>query len=106
MVRHIKAWEYEYGKSTWKGYYSLEMLGFAVGKGRLLDAGCGSGKYSLPLRMRGFDVVGMDVSLSALGMLRESSKARELDMDIMAGNVFQPPFKDDSFDLIWCYGVL
>lgn len=106
MSKHIKAWEDEYGKSIWKGHYSLELLDPAVKKGRLLDAGCGSGKYSVPLRMRGFDVVGIDVSFNALHMLKDSSKAREIDVDILAANVFQLPFKTDSFDLIWCYGVL
>lgn len=106
MAKHIKAWEDEYGKSIWKGHYSLGLLDDAVKKGRLLDAGCGSGKYSLPLRMRGFDVVGVDVSFKALHMVRESSKARELDIDILAGTVFQLPFKEDSFEIIWCYGVL
>ena len=74
--------------------------------GRLLDAGCGSGKYSIPLEMRGFDVVGMDVSFKALRMLRESSKSRDVDIDILVGNIFQLPFIDGSFDIIWCYGVL
>lgn len=106
MSKHIKAWEDEYGKSIWKGHYSLELLDPAVKKGRLLDAGCGSGKYSVPLRMRGFDVVGIDVSFNALHMLKDSSKAHEIDIDILAANVFQLPFKTDSFDLIWCYGVL
>jgi len=106
MAQHIKAWEDEYGKSTWKGHYSLGLLDPDLKKGRLLDAGCGSGKYSLPLRMRGFDVISLDVSFQALQMLRESSIARELDIDILAGNVFQLPFMDDSFDIIWCYGVL
>jgi SAM-dependent methyltransferase len=106
MSKHIKSWEDEYRKSIWKGHYSLEMLDPAIKKGRLLDAGCGSGKYSLPLRMRGFDVVGIDVSFNALHMLRDSSKVREIDIDILAGTVFQLPFKTGSFDLIWCYGVL
>jgi SAM-dependent methyltransferase len=106
MAQHIKAWEDEYGKSIWKGHYSLRLLDSDIRKGRLLDAGCGSGKYSVPLRMRGFDVVGMDVSFKALQMLRKSSIDRELDIDILAGNVFKLPFKDHSFDLIWCYGVL
>jgi SAM-dependent methyltransferase len=106
MSKHIKAWEDEYGKSIWKGHYSLELLDPAVKKGRLLDAGCGSGKYSIPLRMRGFDVVGIDVSFNALHLLRDSSKAREIDIGILAANVFQLPFKTGSFDLIWCYGVL
>jgi len=106
MTGHIKAWEDEYKKSIWKGHYSLEMLDASIKKGRLLDAGCGSGKYSLPLKMRGFDVVGMDVSLRALRMLSESSKSRDVDIDILAGNVFQLPFTDGSFDIVWCYGVL
>ena len=106
MSKHIKAWENEYGKSIWKGHYSLELLDPALRKGRLLDAGCGSGKYSVPLRMRGFDVVGIDVSFNALNMLKESIKAREIDIDIIGANVFQLPFKTGSYDLIWCYGVL
>ncbi|MCX9085447.1 MAG: class I SAM-dependent methyltransferase [Candidatus Methanoperedens sp.] len=107
MLNHIKAWENEYKKSIWKGHYSLEMLDeTAPKKGWLLDAGCGSGKYSLPLKMRGFDVVGMDVSLKALRMLEESSKSRDADIDILAGNIFQLPFTDGSFDIVWCYGVL
>ena len=106
MLQHIKAWEDEYKKSIWKGHYSLEMLDAAPKKGRLLDAGCGSGKYSLPLKMRGFDVVGMDVSLAALRMLSESSKSRDVDIEILAGNIFQLPFTDGSFDIVWCYGVL
>jgi ubiquinone/menaquinone biosynthesis C-methylase UbiE len=56
--------------------------------------------------MRGFDVVGMDVSLKALKMLSQSIKSREIDIDILAGNVFQVPFRNCSFDLVWCYGVL
>ncbi|PWB49390.1 MAG: class I SAM-dependent methyltransferase [Candidatus Methanoperedenaceae archaeon] len=104
MSKHIKAWENEYGKSIWKGHYSLELLD--VKKGRLLDAGCGSGKYSIPLRMRGFEVVGIDVSFNALNMLRNSSKARDIDIEILGGNVFQLPFKTGSYDLIWCYEVL
>lgn len=105
-LQHIKAWEDEYKKSIWKGHYSLGMLESTPKKGRLLDAGCGSGKYSIPLKMRGFDVIGMDVSVKALRMLRESSKSRDVDIDILAGNIFQLPFTDGSFDIVWCYGVL
>jgi len=106
MSNHIKAWEDEYGKSIWKGHYSLGLLDPSLNKGRLLDAGCGSGKYSVPLRMRGFDVVGIDVSFNALKMLRDSSKTREIDVDILGANISQLPFKTGSFDLVWCYGVL
>jgi len=98
--------EDEYGKSIWKGHYSLGSLDDGVKKGRVLDAGCGSGKYALPLRMRGFDVVGMDVSLTALQILRESSKARKIDIDILAGNVFNCLLRKILLILYGCYGVL
>lgn len=106
MSQHIKAWSDEYEKSIWKGHYSIVLPDSCDRKGLLLDAGCGSGKYSIPLQMRGFNVVAMDVSIKALRMLQETKEARRLDINIMAANVFQLPFKDHSFNMIWCYGVI
>ncbi len=106
MTEHIKAWNGEYKRSIWKGHYSLELLDSCCKTGRLLDAGCGSGKYAIPLGMRGFDVVGVDVSLNALKMAGKSIAGRKLDIGLLAANVYQMPFLDSSFDVIWCYGVL
>jgi SAM-dependent methyltransferase len=39
-------------------------------------------------------------------MLSESSKSRDVEIDILAGNIFQLPFTDGSFDIVWCYGVM
>ncbi len=104
MTEHIRAWNTE--SKSWKGgHYSLGLLGSNV-TGRLLDAGCGSGKYALPLRMRGFDVVAIDVSLDALKTAEKRSAGRKLDIGILAANVYQMPFSDGSFDVVWCYGVL
>ena len=104
MPEHIKAWNRE--SSVWKGHYSLEQLPPSCQKGRLLDAGCGSGKYALPLRMRGFDVVAVDVSGNALKLACERSRIRKLEIDFLAANVYRMPFPDGSFDIVWCYGVL
>lgn len=105
MSEHIKAWKSEYKSSIWKGHYSLGPLGTGC-KGRLLDAGCGTGKYAIPLRMRGFKVTGVDVSPGALKMAAKASKCRELDIDFLAADICHLPFQDASFDVIWCYGVL
>ncbi len=105
-MNHITAWRDEYKRSTWKGHYSLKLLDSITVQGSLLDAGCGSGKYTLPLTMRGFDVVGIDISLRALRLTGESGRARKLDLNIMAADVLQLPFKDDSFDAVWCCNVL
>lgn len=105
MTGHIKAWKSEY--KSWKGgRYSPGLLNSFDRRGRLLDAGCGSGKYAIPLSMRGFDVIGMDVSLNALKMASERAVNRKLNIGFMAGNVYHLPFPDCSFDFIWCYGVL
>ena len=105
MTGHIKAWNKEY--KSWKGgHYSLGVLEPYCKKGRLLDAGCGGGKYTLPLRMRGFDVVAVDVSLNALKMTGERSASLDLDIGLLAANIYQMPFAGESFDIIWCYGVL
>lgn len=105
---HIKAWHRE--SCNWRGgHYSLDLLKHLeprCNRGRLLDAGCGSGKYTLPLRMRGFDVVAVDISLDALGMANERSASRNLDIAFLAANIYRMPFQDASFDVIWCYGVL
>lgn len=124
MTEHLKAWDKEYRSSKWKGPYSLEMLDVyhgnrdnggnqnihdgdsGHGKGRLLDAGCGSGKYSIPLKMRGFDVVAIDVSKKALEMACKGSTDRNLNMDFLEASICKTPFQDASFDMIWCYGVL
>ncbi len=105
MTEHIKAWKSEYKRSIWKGHYSLDILGSQC-SGRLLDAGCGSGKYSIPLRMRGFDVIGVDVSPGALKMAVKGGEIRGLDIKFVASDVCHLPFPDASFEVIWCYGVL
>ncbi len=105
MIEHIKAWNSEY-KSWRGGHYSLDILKPYCKKGRLLDAGCGGGKYTVPLLMRGFDVVAIDVSLNALRMTGKRSTANKLDIKLLAANIYEMPFADASFDIIWCYGVL
>ncbi|MCE8423192.1 MAG: class I SAM-dependent methyltransferase [Candidatus Methanoperedens sp.] len=106
MAEHIKAWRNEYKRSTWKGYYSLDILEPYYKKGRLLDAGCGSGKYAIPLCMRGFDVVAVDISSGAIGLSMDICEQRGLVIDFLAANVFELPFYDSSFDVVWCYGVV
>lgn len=104
MTAHIKAWENEYRSSIWDGHYSLEELGKT--KGRVLDAGCGSGKYAIPMKIRGLDVVAIDASQAAIKQTCGKSRIHDIDLEIMAADVHRLPFSDLSFDAIWCYGVL
>ncbi len=62
--------------------------------GKALDLGCGTGNYTLELKRRGFDVIGLDASE---GMLRI---ARSKGLNCIKGNAYSLPFPDESFDLV------
>jgi SAM-dependent methyltransferase len=51
--------------SDFRGWPSAERKSIRYLRGRVMDVGCGAGRVSLELQRRGFDVVGLDVSLLA-----------------------------------------
>jgi len=71
--------------------------------GRILDAGCGTGNYSIELGRRGYDVVGMDLSPAMLERARLKQKEAGLgsvefrECDIEEGLAF---YHDGSFDCV------
>ena len=62
--------------------------------GKALDLGCGTGNYTLELKKRGFDVVGLDASE---GMLEV---ARKKGLKCIKGDAYSLPFPEGSFDLV------
>lgn len=73
---------------------------------RVLDAGCGSGRYSVSLAMHGAsEIIAMDVSESGLSEARR----RTIDfpqISFQHASVLDIPFSDNQFDLVWCAGVI
>lgn len=66
---------------------------------RVLDAGCGTGRYFPLLRVAGGAVVGFDF---APGMLRVARR-RFPDVPVVCGDLQRPwPFRDAAFDAILC----
>ncbi|ASJ12584.1 class I SAM-dependent methyltransferase [Thermococcus thioreducens] len=62
--------------------------------GKALDLGCGTGNYTLELKKRGFDVIGLDASEGMLGV------ARSKGLNCIKGDAYSLPFPDESFDLV------
>ena len=60
---------------------------------RILDAGCGSGRFMVELARLG-SATGVELSETSVALARE----RQLG-EIVAGSVLEMPFADDSFDL-------
>jgi SAM-dependent methyltransferase len=82
------------GATDWVLGYSMveRMLGDVGGK-RILDYGCGSGKFSRRLRDLGAQVIGVDPSSRAIELAKQIDSRR---IDYIVLNQGHPPFKQDS----------
>lgn len=68
---------------------------------RVLDLGSGTGKNSLFLAERGSEIVGIELSKTAVRMAKERAEERELDAHFQTGDIGTTiPYEDASFDLI------
>jgi SAM-dependent methyltransferase len=66
---------------------------------RVLDMACGSGRHSLELRRRGFDVVGTDISPDLIEIARREAAEAGLEVDFVEADLRALDFEDD-FDLV------
>jgi len=64
----------------------------------ILDAGCGTGVFTLDILAFGPHVIGLDISLPMLRRSRE--KARGYPFQIVSGDMLKLPFLDGSFDKV------
>jgi SAM-dependent methyltransferase len=113
-----------YEENPFPSYEGLEEFGELVNKGsknpfssQLLDAigynktilecGCGTGQLSHFLQLNNNSVLGIDMSLSSLGLAVEHKKRNELARSSFAQmNIFNLAIKDNSFDVVISHGVL
>lgn len=83
--------------------YSDLPRGWFAGK-KVLDAGCGMGRWSFVLHHLGADVTAVDQSASGIdnlnALLGESDRFRAIQT-----NLLEPVALAPDFDLVWCYGV-
>ncbi|MCK5605498.1 class I SAM-dependent methyltransferase [Candidatus Pacearchaeota archaeon] len=70
----------------------------------VLDAGCGSGRFVDILEKWGAHVVGIDLSY-AIDAAEYVLGCRK-NVHLIQASVFELPFKKNTFDYIWSYGVL
>lgn len=71
---------------------------------RILDVGCGAGRFAEVALASGASVVGVDYS-SAIDAAR-SNLARFPRFDAVQASVYELPFRPGSFDYVYCLGVL
>ncbi|MCD4703374.1 MAG: class I SAM-dependent methyltransferase [Methanosarcinaceae archaeon] len=103
---HFSAWEKEHVHVDWGGSRSTSEVRSNLRPGqRILDAGCGKGRYLLPLT-DSYDICGTDVSLTALHATKERLNRRDRNAPLMTSSITHLPLAGRSFDAILCYGVM
>lgn len=101
-----EVWEKVWTKNLITSDYSLKYLDFiqdvnqSLAHGsKILEAGCGTGQ-TLGLLSSHHETVGLDISRAALNRARKNCKNPVL------GSIFEIPFKDNTFDLVYNSGVI
>ena len=70
--------------------------------GKILDLGCGNGRYSIPFAKNKFECYGIDFSKNMINNSKESFKKNNLKATFKQGTLTKIPFKDDTFNYIIC----
>lgn len=70
----------------------------------VLEAGCGLGRWIIPLSREGYNVTGIEIENEAVEIVKKYYTAENL--KIVQGDIFDMPFANGSFDLVISLGVL
>ena len=111
------------GYAEWDEYYRkypVEELGWELGKPRpllvehvenelipqckALDTCCGAGTNPVYLAQNGFDVTGIDVSLTAIGMAKKKASPAKVNINFLAESFIDLSFKNEVFDFVFDLG--
>jgi SAM-dependent methyltransferase len=75
----------------------------------VLDAGCGSGKFSSAIaKFKAKKVFGIDIGKTGLDFAKQQKKKREYCkiVSYKYGSILNLPFKKNSIDIVWSNGVI
>ncbi len=67
---------------------------------RVLDIGCGTGRFTVPMAALGADVSGLDISRAMLEQAHAKLAEHRLSADLREGDMAAMPFSDSSFDTV------
>ena len=73
---------------------------------RLLDVGCGIGRYSEFWASRGYGVTGLDCEWDLIQQAQANAESRRVSIRYELGSADRLPFPDQSFDVIYANSLL
>jgi len=77
-------------------------LAYIPQKGRIIDGGCGFGKWVIYLKRLGYDIVGIDNNELAISELKEYDSSLQVEL----GDILDIHYPDSSFDAYISMGVI
>lgn len=80
-----------------------DSLGVAKG-GTMLDLACGTGRHAIELARRGYQVVGLDLSLAMLARAGEEAQERDQKINFVQGDMREMTF-ENTFDGVYCWNT-
>lgn len=69
-------------------------------KGRILDLCCGTARHSIPLREKGWSVIGLDISLNLLRIANKRSRERGAAFPLIRADMRYLPFRAEVFTAV------
>jgi SAM-dependent methyltransferase len=72
-----------------------------LGNERVLDLGCGTGRHSLELARRGFDVVGVELLQANVHVAQDDARVQGLCVDFLQADLLELDFEGE-FDIVVC----
>jgi 2-polyprenyl-3-methyl-5-hydroxy-6-metoxy-1,4-benzoquinol methylase len=75
-----------------------------VPKGKALDICCGAGTNTVYLAQNGFEVTGIDISSTAIGLAKKKATQAKVDISFVAESFVDLSFKDEAFDFVFDLG--
>ncbi len=73
---------------------------------KVLEIGAGTGRDSFPLAAEGARVVQLDYSVHSLMILKGLASELSVPVEIVGGDTFQLPFRENTFDVVFHQGLL
>jgi len=79
-----------------------------VNKKNVLDAGCGTGIFSVIFAKKGAArVIGIDISPGSLETAKNLKKTFKLqNVEFQKEDMLKLPFEDEAFDIVWAWGTV